>query len=976
MPYFIDNRAWLKLEEQTSPNVGLRRGQVGALHALVGHFAARDDPALVSLPTGYGKTAVFTAAGFLLKARRILLLVPTSALRKQALRAFATLETLRRLAALPPEAQLRGPVTKAITSHVGNPDEWNSLASADVVICIPQSASPLVEGNVPPPEGFFDLVLIDEGHHSPAETWAAFIRAMPDARHVLLTATPYRRDAKQLPGRLVFNYPLRKAASEDAFGRVLFLPVVTTPLALPEQRDDSLIAMARQILERDRAAGYDHRVFARTSTISAAKALAVKYVAAGLRFEVVSSQRTAKQIAAIEKRLSDGELDGIVCVDMFGEGYDFPRFKIAVLHEPHRSLVPTLQFIGRFARTTHSRTGDATFIAIPEAVNSESSDLYKAGVDWDVLLANVTDARHSLAELERETLESLPTTAQPSAEYEEVKPGYFRLAQHIAMYRSDAVPNFRTVPTRLKSLNITNSWAADDGFSCLLLAKAIERPTWYTQTHIRDSRHECFFIRYFPDTKLLFISASERTAGMYAELLTFYVGGRASQLSYASVRKVLHGMTDQEFYNIGIRNMTPGANAETYRIITGSTADRGIRAVDAVTHSPGHFMGRGLVGGVPQAIGASARGRVWAMERLTIAETLAWMNALHARITVESARIGPSGLDLLTVGETLTSIPQTTALTDWSRDTYKEPPTAIVGQGSDRAGWFLLDFDVTVLGVEANGESMLLQIGPPGQTVKIRYRLNSIPQFVVEEEIVPIRLSLRGAEVSLAEWLEEHPLRFFTKELDSFEGTTLQRLDRHIEVPPGAMQSRIWNGYNILVEFDADPKARTVQSAVGDALMADPEVEFVVYDHRSGEAADFVAGSRLPDGKLLVRLYHCKASGGMPTSDRLNDVYELACQSIKSCRFSRREELLSHLRRRTEPMRGRGYSPVLRGERDTVLATIEQCPPCDLVLEIIAVQPGVRSDYVARDVGSVMAAANDIVNSQNLNLVWLVSPPP
>ena len=55
------------------------------------------------------------------------------------------------------------------------------------------------------------------------------------------------------------------------------------------------------------------------------------------------------KVKHILKLLHSGELDGIVCVDMLGEGYDFPNLKVAAIHVPHKSLVSTLQFIGRFA---------------------------------------------------------------------------------------------------------------------------------------------------------------------------------------------------------------------------------------------------------------------------------------------------------------------------------------------------------------------------------------------------------------------------------------------------------------------------------------------------------------------------------------------------------------------------------------------------------------------------------------------------
>jgi superfamily II DNA or RNA helicase len=41
----------------------------------------------------------------------------------------------------------------------------------------------------------------------------------------------------------------------------------------------------------------------------------------------------------------------VVCVGIVGEGVDLPALKIAALHDAHRSLTVTLQFVGRLTRT-------------------------------------------------------------------------------------------------------------------------------------------------------------------------------------------------------------------------------------------------------------------------------------------------------------------------------------------------------------------------------------------------------------------------------------------------------------------------------------------------------------------------------------------------------------------------------------------------------------------------------------------------
>lgn len=976
MPYFQEHSELLKIRESTAPNTGLRRGQVGALYAIAAHFIERQEPAIVSLPTGYGKTAVLTATCFLARARRVLVVTPTNALRAQAARAFRTLETLRRLTLLPGEADLAGPSVVSVEERIGTLADWQALEEFDVVVCTPSSASPEAEGTPPPPDGLFDLVLVDEGHHSPARTWAAFLRATPNARHVLLSATPFRRDRKQLPGRLIFYYSLRRAVHENAFGRVVFRPVPVAEDALPSARDAALVAAAAEVYRSDAAAGFQHRLLARTDRVSEAERLATMYVAAGLRVEAVSSRKSKQQVEEIERRLISGELDGVVCVDMFGEGYDFPKFKIAVLHSAHKSLVPTLQFIGRFARTNDELTGTATFLAVPRDVESESAELYRDGVDWDILLSDVVEARQQLALQERETLQAFAQTGHPSADYEAVNPGAFRLSQHIAAYRTSQPPDFSEAPEVLKSLQITNAWRSDDGTTYLLLAKLVRSPVWYRDEHIVDAAHECFLLKYFPNSGLLFITATERSERYYAELLEFFFDGNATPLAFEQIRKVLNGMTDQEFYSVGIRSNSPTATAESYRIVAGSNADRGVRDTDAANFSQGHFMGRGQINGETEVIGASAGGRVWSNGKLSIPDILEWMDALHARITANQVNIGRSGLDILPYGETLQRIPASTCMSDWSKNAYRDNPAVLIGEGGDAFRTCVLDLEINDIAVSQDGSSMTFQIGDGVRSRGVRYRLNQSPHYsLVGDEPRMQVATAEGQMDSLEDWLEDEGLIFFTKELDSFSGSTLQKRRGSTGIRADSLLVHDWAGCEMRVEFDLnDPARPTVQRFLQNNLLAQPNNSFIIYDHRSGEAADFIVARQLPAGRVSIALYHCKGAGGPVSGDRVDDVYELAGQSVKSGRFNRKDLLLRHIERRTQVRPNRGFSPFLFGARDDALNLIRSCDPIAIVLTVYAVQPGLSAGGIADNVRAVMAAANDSLTSQGIDLRWMISP--
>ncbi|WP_038610339.1 hypothetical protein [Pseudomonas alkylphenolica] len=57
--YFRDSNGFLNLAAQKLvPNQGFRAGQLGVMHAAMAHYSVDTDPAIICLPTGYGKTSV------------------------------------------------------------------------------------------------------------------------------------------------------------------------------------------------------------------------------------------------------------------------------------------------------------------------------------------------------------------------------------------------------------------------------------------------------------------------------------------------------------------------------------------------------------------------------------------------------------------------------------------------------------------------------------------------------------------------------------------------------------------------------------------------------------------------------------------------------------------------------------------------------------------------------------------------------
>ena len=84
----------------------------------------------------------------------------------------------------------------------------------------------------------------------------------------------------------------------------------------------------------------------------------------------------------------------VVCVDMLGEGFDLPELKIAAIHDHHKSIAVTIQFVGRFTRQD-PKLGDATVIANTgvDDVDRALARLYAEDADWNTLIESLSTSK-------------------------------------------------------------------------------------------------------------------------------------------------------------------------------------------------------------------------------------------------------------------------------------------------------------------------------------------------------------------------------------------------------------------------------------------------------------------------------------------------------------------------------------------------------------------------------------------------------
>ena len=965
---------------EVAGRIGLRRAQIGALHAIGMHCTQSDSPGIVTMPTGTGKTLVLELACFQQRVERALVLTPGRLVRGQIVEGFSALTAARACGAL---VGLQGlPRVREIDSRIGGLEDWEALRGFDVVVATPSSISP-GQGVVAPPADLFDIVLVDEAHHSPARTWRELLDAFPGRRRILFTATPYRRDGREIVGKFLYTYSVKEARDEGVFGDVEFRPVEP---ARDEDADEAIARAARDVLLADRAAGLDHRLMVRTDSKARADALKAVYERAApeIRLQTVHSDHTLGFVKRTIQRLRAGELDGVVCVNMMGEGFDFPNLKVAAIHVPHRSLEVTLQFIGRFARTNAPNIGAAKFVAIPSQIRVEAERLYDDAAVWQDLVPNMAGARVDREVGVREAIARL----RPVEVDEELQDLSFYGMQpdsHVKVYRCRGAVDLDAPPKLPADMELVGRWRGDADRSLILVTRSVERPRWTEADSLAGVRHDLFVLYHDEESNLLFVNASQKHASLYERLVEGFVEDGARILPLSVISRVLRDLDSPEFFNVGMRNRVRGSSTESYRIVSGRRAQNAIRKTDGKLFQRGHVAGRGTSGGRPATLGYSSSSKVWSSSSGSIPDLVEWCRTLARRLRTEGPVQTGSGLDVLSDGAVVAAIPAPVVCADWDASVYKKPPTARCrrpdGSTYDVP---LIDVDVRTTRRDDDPNALDIVLSNAEAELALVYRLGpeGADLELVDGQDEEAILLVRGFKTSpLLDYLRSHPFRIYLSDLSVLQGEEHFGFDREgfEALETTQFEPLDWTGAGVSIQHEFP----TVKDGIRRPALGVPSVhehlraelpkewEVVFYDHGTGEVADFLC-ARLEVDRLRMALYHCKGAGGAAPGDRVDDVYEVAGQVVKSlCWINDEATLLDRLEHR----RVKCGSEYLAGSSARLAQMVAERDARPVVYEMAVVQPGVSGGDCSARLQEVLGAASDYIIREGCEKLRIVCSP-
>lgn len=933
-------------EDPTRGVIGLRRPQVGALHAVHAHWSTTTETATVVMPTGTGKTETMLSTVVSAGCFRVLVVVPTDALREQIAGKFESLGVLKvpGNAVLLPEAHC--PVVGTLTRRPRTvADASKFFDQCNVVVTTSHLLGGCAEDVQTRIAELCSHLFIDEAHHAEAPTWKSFRQLFERKQVLQFTATPFREDGQKIDGKLVYVYPLRKAQEEGYFRPIRFREVHD----FDAHRGDRQIAQAA-LDELDGDTSGKHIVMARVNGVERATAIHALYQSLG-RYEavVVHSKVTPGERDTAKRKLFSGAARVVVCVDMLGEGFDLPELKIAAFHDIRKSLAVTLQLAGRFTRSRED-LGDPVFIANTALIDvaDELRTLYAQDPDWNHLLPALSTAAIDGELASQEFFGGFESFLR------EVPLKELRPAASMVVYRTSCAnwlpknfrKGFRGLTPRDKLYHSLN----ERENTLVVLAATEQGVRWSDVETIREFSWELFIAVWDRERHLLYLHGSS-ISGAYKELAKA-IGGEGVELMTApNVYRCFHGINRLVLNNVGLDEHLGRQVRYTGRMGSDVEARIGQAARQGATKAV--LAGKGFERGQHASVGAAKRGRVWSNQRLRVDTFASWARGVGAKLVDEA--INPDAVLAGTLKpQAVGTVPHKVAIAaEWPLEVLARPEHITNFQAAGQPEVSLTEVDIDVAPRSDDGPLAVRVYSDQWEGV---FTLSLVSagagfDFSFAQTSGP-RIDIRRGQTieQVAEFLTEHPPVVWFADGSSLEGCEYVELPSNTlpPFPAAGLREVDWSGVDITRESQgANRTPGTVQHRLIQILLADAAHEVIFDDDGSGEAADVVTVRTVNEGErkvIEVGFYHCKYAGGAPGA-RVDDLYVVCGQAQRSVNWlanhDRRTELFTHLLKRDAMRTARGFSSRFeRGDVQTLMAIREMSRRCEVRFRVAVVQPG------------------------------------
>ncbi|WP_282118174.1 DEAD/DEAH box helicase [Maribacter aquivivus] len=912
-------RSKFKFIKEDVPNniKGLRPPQIGALYSILAHVQNPEDKGIVVMPTGTGKTETMLSTLIANECKKLLVAVPSDSLRTQLSDKFTNLGLLREFGMV--DETCHNPIVGVINQKFDSLEDLLEFVSKTNVVITTMSI--LGGSNHQHQNAYsdsFSHLFVDEAHHSEASTWKTFINRFEKKKVFLFTATPFRNDGKNLDGKFIFNFSLKEAQKQGYYKKINYLPIREYD---KEEADKKIAIKAVEQLKEDIANGYPHIIMARCVSKNRAKEV-YEYYKGYINLNPVIVYTGVPGLKEKIKAIKERKHSIIVCVNMLGEGFDLPELKIAAIHDERQSLPITLQFVGRFTRTSFANLGNASFvtnIAYPP-IQEELNHLYAKNADWNLLLPNMSEGATDKEINFQEFLEGFNDLENSQIPFQNINP-----AMSSVVFRNigdhwnptnwrEGINNIGTYEHQFSQHN------NDKGTLVIILGK-VDKVEWGDFDVVQNMAWNMVVVHWDvrPNKNLIYVHTSLKNLS-YTRLVKAVFGDGSIQIKGMDMFKIFHDVKRLTLYNVGARK--GNGRDISFQSFFGKGVQDGIKLLEQGTFIKNNFFGVGYKDGEKISLGCSAKGKVWSYLRGNLNELTQWCKDVGDVLV--DPNINPNTvLENTLIPKTITVKPIVTPIAVvWHHEMFQHSENRY--RISINGNYFDLSNSELNIVDSPDGSPLRFIFECEGHTVKYELELGS--KMVENEETAFHKVKKLSTESPIIEYSNQRMNlgTFFQEFTPTFWFADGSQLFQNNYVVPKPWVDGIslhsiipmnWDGVSI------EKEAQGIAPYVTDSIQYQfiekirDDFEIIYDDDGSGEIAD-VIGINDGDTVIDIHLYHLKYAKNGRTGNDIGNFYEVCGQAQKSLNWKYRagKDFFDHLLRRvTKKKNDDSCSRIIKG---------------------------------------------------------------
>lgn len=966
-------------EEDVGNNLlGLRKPQIGAIHSILGHLTNATEIATVVLPTGTGKTETMLSVLISEKCNKLLVTVPSDALRGQLAGKFYDLGWLKKLddeGNSIVSADAKYPKVGILRTGFRDDEELNQffdkcnvvISTMDLLTSMSIQHSNIIAEKC-------SHLFVDEAHHSKAKSWNRFIKSFDKNKVILFTATPYRNDGQLLDGKIIYNFTLKEAQEQGYFKEIDFLPIREYN---QKSADLKIAEVAVNKLREDIANGYEHILMARCEDKLRADEV----------FEIYSKHNDLNPIKIysnlkgqdrIKQSIINKQHKIIVCVDMLGEGFDLPELKIAAFHDVRKSLPITLQFAGRFTRTNKDNNlGKASFVANlhQPSLNGELSLLYAKESNWNTILPSLSlRATEEQIDLQ-EFLSGFNHLEESIIPFQEIRPAFSTVVYknqrddwHPMNFKK-GIKGYENYDHKFHDLN--------RGRKTLIVFLGNKKPVdWGSFKDIYNIEWDIYIIYWEQSKNLLFIHSSDK-GSHYKEVANAIIGDDSILIKDENVFKAFHNIDRVKLFNLGLRK---GLGKDiTFQSYYGKGVQEGLSLAEEKSGINNNVFGVGFENGNMTSVGCSRKGRIWSYSRGTVNQFLDWCDEIAVKLTNEE--IDPNILFKNAIKPDKVSVrPSSYPISvDWHHEIYRSI--------EDRVVFNIKGIDYDLSSLELNtlnpdiDNPLCFSLDTENDSIPFKLNLseamingNRLFSYTISKTSeIEVNVKMGSKSYSVTEFYNEFPPIFWFHDGSFLQGNEYVKFNEEIlDYPIEEIESWDWTGVNISAESEGfeNLNINSIQYHCIEKLIQE-DYDLIYNDDNSGEIADIVA-IKNTENKILIDLFHLKfASQGIVTAE-IKNFYEVCGQAQKSLNWKYKEnaEFFNHLIKREDKKQQQGQTRIRKGDIDLLEKLLLEAKwKKELIFNITIVQPGFSPGTASTSILNLLGVtANHLKKVGGINL--------